>query len=118
MIRGRISSQGAPFVPLTVHGSRKRRIEAVLDTGFTGHLCVARRHRRWMHLNPVGEVETELADGSRTMQRMYVGHITFGGVKRQIFVTLTRASDSLMGTALLLDKQVRLDFRRRQLSVF
>ncbi len=117
MIRGRINAQGEPFVPLVVHGPRAQRIEAVLDTGFTGHLCLSRRHRRQMHLTSVGEVETELADGSRTMQRVYLGHITFAGDRRPVFVTLTKSQDSLIGTALLLNRQVHLDFSKRRVSV-
>src|SRR6202158_4706773 len=95
MIRGRINAQGEPFVRLVVHGARKRRIKAILDTGFTAHLCLARRHRRWMDLRPVGDVETELADGSRTMQPAYLGQITFVCGTRQVFVTLTASSGSL-----------------------
>lgn len=117
MIRGRINTQGEPFVPLMVHGPRTRRIEAVLDTGFTGHLCLARRHRREMHLTAVGAVETELADGSRTMQRVYLGQVTFAGDRRQVFVMLTKSKDSLLGTALLLNRRVHLDFRTQVVSV-
>jgi clan AA aspartic protease len=117
MIRGLINTQGEPLVPLVLHGMRKRRIDAVLDTGFTGHLCLAQRHRRSVKLTPVGEVETELADGSRILQPVHIGEITFAGVTRQVFVTLTRSRDSLLGTALLRDKRVHLDFVRRRVSI-
>ena len=70
-----------------------------------------------MHLAPVGEVETELADGNRILQRVYIGGITFAGERRRVFVTLTKSKESLVGTALLLNRQVRLDFRTRRVSV-
>ena len=106
-----------PCCPTKKFAHIRRVIEAVLDTGFTGHLCLARRHRRSMNLRLVGEVETGLADGSRTMQPVYLGTITFFGVARPVFVTLTRSSDSLIGTALLLNRQVHLDFSRHTLTM-
>jgi hypothetical protein len=41
VIRGRVSSDHEPLIPVTLHGARSTRIEAVLDTGFTA-ICVSR----------------------------------------------------------------------------
>lgn len=117
MTQGRISKQGEPVVPVALHGSGTRRVNAILDTGFTGHLCLARRHRRFAKLRRVGDVETELADGTRITQPAYIGRVTFAGETRQVLVTLTRAEDSLIGTALLSGSRVLIDFRRRLVRI-
>jgi len=115
--KGRISKHGEPVVPVALHGSRTHRIEAILDTGFTGHLCLARRHRRLVKLSRVGDVETELADGTRITQAAYLGRVTFVAETREVLVTLTGTEESLIGTALLSGRKVLLDFRRRLVRI-
>jgi predicted aspartyl protease len=112
MIRGRLATTGEPLVPLTLRGTRSHRIEAVLDTGFTGHLCLARRYRRLVGLVRLGMVEAELADGSRVAQAVYLGTVSFGRRLRSVLVTFTASNDSLVGTALLRDERVTIDFAR------
>lgn len=112
MTRGRIRAGPEPVVPVRLHGRRTRRIDAVLDTGFTGHLCLAQEHGRAMRLVPLGDVSTELADGRAVKQRAFLGEVTFDRRRRPVLVTMTASRDSLVGTALLSDKDVRIDFRR------
>jgi clan AA aspartic protease len=117
MIRGRVTSEGEPLVPITLHGRRSARIEAVLDTGFTGHISIARRHRSKMRLAKLGKIESELADGSRVVQAAYLGAVSFDGERKAVLVTISDAQDSLVGTALLRDKRVVIDFVSRRIVV-
>jgi clan AA aspartic protease len=118
MIRGRIRDGVEPIVSLTLHGRRaSREIEAILDTGFTGHLCLAKRHRAHLQLTPVGEVETEMADGRRVSLRAHTADVTFMRQRRTIIVTLTSAADSLVGTALLREMRLVVDFPRGLVEV-
>ena len=118
MIVGSVTSAGEPVVPVTIHGQARRvRIAAILDTGFTGELCLARRHRRTMKLERLGEAEAELADGSRITQAVYAGRVTFDGELRRVLVTLTNSEDSLLGTAMLRRKRLAIDFRSGRVTV-
>ena len=111
MIRGRVRAGREALVPVTIHGTRPTEIEAVVDTGFTGHICLAARLRRRMTLRRAGEGEMELADGRRVKQATYLGEVSFGR-RRAVFVTLTRSTNSLIGTSLLAGKTMRVKFVR------
>ena len=95
---------------IAIHGARPTRIQAVVDTGFTGHLCLAARLRRSMNLRRSGDVEMELADGRRVQQPAYLGKVTFDGRPRTVLVTLTRSADCLVGTSLLAGKRLGIEF--------
>ena len=112
MIRGRVRAGREALLPVTIHGTRPTEIEAVVDTGFTGHICLAARLRRRMTLRRAGEVEMELADGRRVKQATYLGEVSFDGRRRAVFVTLTRSTNSLIGTSLLAGKTMRVKFVR------
>lgn len=70
-----------------------------------------------MILEESGRGEVELADGRCIWLPTYLGEVTFDGERRQILVTVTDAEDSLVGTALLRRKRVRIDFARRTMRV-
>ena len=110
MIRGLVRSGREALVPITIHGARPAKIRAVVDTGFTGHLCLAADLRRRMTLRRSGDVELELADGRRVQQAAYVGEVTFDRRRRTVLVTLTRSLDSLVGTSLLMGKHLRVEW--------
>src|SRR5262245_44640134 len=117
MIRGRVTRDGEPLVPIVLHGRRPVRIQAVLDTGFTGHLSLARRHLGKIRVSELGTIESELADGSRDVQPAYLGSVSFDGERKSILITVTDAEDSLVGTALLREKRVLINFAARQVVV-
>ena len=70
-----------------------------------------------MALAPAGRSWIELADGRRIWRPTFVGEVTFDGRRRFVLVTLTKARDSLVGTALLRGKRLRIDFRRGHVVV-
>lgn len=117
MISRRLPSNLEPSVPITLHGRSTTLIDAVLDTGFTDFLCLSRRHRKKMALRKVGENVSAFADGRQVLEPVYLGQVTFDGVRQKVLVTLTNADDSLVGCALLRNKRVHLDFKRRTLTV-
>lgn len=112
MTRGYFGKAREPVVTITLHGSKARRIEVIIDTGFSGYLCLARRFRRHVRLRRVGREVFEYADGRRAELPVFLGRITFAGRRHEVLVTLTDARDSLIGTSLLRDLRVVLDFRR------
>ena len=77
-----------------------------------GREPLIRHLRRRMALRRAGEVEIELADGRRVLQAAFLGEISFDGRQRTVLVTLTRSTDSLIGTSLLAGKTVRVEFVR------
>ena len=98
------------LVPVVLYGARPATVRAVVDTGFSGHLCLAARLRHRMHLDRVGDVEMELADGRRIRLSAYLGEIRFDRRRQTVLVTLTRSTDSLVGTSLLAGKRLRVAF--------
>lgn len=117
MTRGRMVRDLEPTVPIVLHGRIRCRIDAVLDTGFSDYVCLSRVHRGKLHLRSVGILPYELADGSRVDEEVFLAEVTFEGQRQRVLVTLTDSSDSLVGTALLRDCSVRIDFPRRQVVV-
>ena len=117
MIVGHVTTDGDPVVTIDIHGARRFRIEAILDTGFTGHLCLARRYEKRVRLVRLGDIESELADGSCVTQPEYAAEVSFDGERRRVLVMLTDSRDSLIGTALLRKKRVAIDFPRRRVVV-
>jgi clan AA aspartic protease len=106
-----------PTVPLILHGPSTPRIAAVLDTGFSDYVCLSRANQKSMNLQPVGRMPYELADGSLVDEDVFLGEVTFDGQRQRVLVTLTDSTDSLIGTALLKDCSLRIDFVRRIVEV-
>ena len=67
-----------------------------MDTGFTGHICLAAHLRRRMALRRAGEVEIELADGRRVLQAAFLGEISFDGRQRTVRVEFVRGGTAVV----------------------
>ena len=117
MTRGRFNHKDEPLIEVTLLGKRRRAIEAVIDTGFSGDLCLSSRFRRSLQLVRYGSSEFELADGTRVVEPVYGARILFDGKQVAVLVTLTSSEDSLVGTGLLEDKELRLNFRKRTVNL-
>lgn len=115
MTRGSFSRWGEPLVPVTLEG--RRTIQAVLDTGFTGTLCLSSRQRGKTRLVPFGRIPTILADGSRIQSPTYLADVTFNGARAWVVVTTTTAADSLVGMDLLRKWDVHINARRRLVEI-
>ena len=86
-MRGRVcSSAREAIVPLTLLGSGGSRVEveAVIDTGFTGHLTLLAEVVRSLALSGRGFVEVELADGSTAALEVYDARVLWRGRERLV----------------------------------
>lgn len=112
MIRGRLGAALEPLVPIVLHGRTESAIEALVDTGFSDYVCLARRHRRRLTLVPAGSELYELADGTLVREPVYEASVTFDGARQPVLVTISRSWDTLIGMALLRGKRLEVNVRR------
>jgi|SRR3712207_2713360 clan AA aspartic protease len=110
-MRGRVcSSAREAIVPLTLLGSGDARVEveAVIDTGFTGHLTLPAGVVRSLALPGRGFVEVELADGSTSALSVYDARVLWGGWERPVPVYEAEGGP-LVGMALLRGSRLTVD---------
>ena len=110
-MRGRVvSSAREAIVPLTLLGSGGARVEveAIIDTGFTGHLTLPVGVVRSLALPRRGFLEVELADGSTTALRVYDARVLWSSRERPVPVYEAEGG-ALVGMALLRGSRLTID---------
>ena len=101
----------SPRFDVEVMGLRRRvPVTAVVDTGFDGYLCLPTAIAVGLGLELVGEALVELADGSEKIQLVFAGSVNFLGKVREVDIYVTQSDDALLGTALLADCRMVIDF--------
>ncbi len=118
MIRGRVTDLLEPVIGLVLkRAGRLKEIEAIVDTGFSGYLCLSLRYIADISLEYAFTDEFELADGRTISEDVFLGEVIFDGEEREIFVVFTASEDSLIGGSLLADHVVTIDYPRREVVI-
>lgn len=100
-----------PTVNLEARGLRGRvPVTALIDTGFSGYLCLPTHLAVGLGLELTGETNVELADGTVKRLFLFSGAVKFLGKTRKVHISLTDSRDALIGTALLADCRLSIDF--------
>lgn len=110
-MRGRVvSSAREAIVPLTLLGSGGARVEveAVIDTGFTGHLTLPAGVVRSLALPERGFVEVELADASTSALRVYDARLLWSDRERPV-PAYEAEGGPLVGMSLLRGSRLTVD---------
>ena len=110
MISGIVAS-GRATVRLTLllpNGS-SLPIEFVIDTGFTGELCLPLEVVAWMSLPFIHETRANLADNSTVLLPLHGVRILWDGEETEVLVTAT-GRRPLLGTALLHEQELMVQF--------
>jgi clan AA aspartic protease len=110
VITGRVTEQNEAVITIMVRGEGKRSItlEAVLDTGFDGCLCLSPDDVSALRLPFIGKEVVILADGSDTELHVYQASVEWHG--RLVRVPVIEAEGgALIGMALLRGSHVGLD---------
>jgi clan AA aspartic protease len=109
---------GQPRVEIEVRGSQARvQVEALLDTGFDGELSLPVGIAIQLGLELRDVVAVELADGTIRDELVFRGHLIAEGREVEISLLLTHGQEPLMGTGLLRDRRVVLDFGRGEAEI-
>jgi clan AA aspartic protease len=119
MIEGDILANGSPVIQLRVLGSRHEAIVAcIIDTGFTGFLCLPISLAVTLGLELIETTSTELADGTLVENELvFAGQAEWDGMIMDVSILLTRSEEALIGTAFLEGYLVHLDYQARTVRI-
>lgn len=111
MIRGRVSPGLEPVLELgLVQGDTVTGIPAVIDTGFSGMLCLAERYLAQRTLLFKFAEQYELANGDLMRQQVFAGRIVWDGREQEVEVITTASQDTLIGATLLQPYTLTIDY--------
>lgn len=110
MIVGTVNEALEPVIVLTVRGFNGQAIqlEAILDTGFNGHLSLLPEQAEQLGLLPTEVADSTLADGTIKTVLLYTAIVVWDGIDR---LGLAVADDvtPLVGMALLEGYHLEMD---------
>lgn len=111
---GHVDEQGWPLLTVRIKGARTEvLLEAVIDTGFDGSLCVPVEVAVQLGLDLVGFQTVEYADGRQSRELVFLGSVILGDQEKQLEISLTEAQEALIGTALLADYTLEINFSQK-----
>jgi len=118
MMIGFFDESGHPKIEIRVIGTREDvTITPTIDTGFDGQLCLPVEIAIQLGLELVSRVSVELADGSRQKTLVFSGTIEMGDQEVEAEIILTESDDPLIGTGLLRDMVLNIDFGERRVEI-
>jgi clan AA aspartic protease len=118
MIRGHVSTTLEPTIELgLVQDGTVTVIPVVIDTGFSGMLCLAERYLAQMNLTFQFLEPYELANGEIVGQQVFEGPIMFDGREQEVEVIMTASQDTLIGAALLQPYTLTIDYPNQEVRL-
>lgn len=117
-IEGRIDELLSPRLKVKVAGLRGTiELEAIVDTGFNGDLCIPITLAVQLGLILEYVHEIELADGSRKRVPVYSCNVELNTLKRRVEVILTDGTDALIGANMLKSSSMTINYKERKVTV-
>ena len=109
MMTGKIKANQEAVIELEVIGLVQRaKIEAVLDTGFTGYLMLPSDLINHLRLQLIGNRNVILGDGTTVTMDLYRAKVLWHDVERIVYV-LRADAELLVGMSLLHGSRVTLN---------
>ncbi|MDE0481200.1 MAG: hypothetical protein OXI67_01355 [Candidatus Poribacteria bacterium] len=110
MMHGTVSDRGVPIITLSIAG---QEWAAIIDTGFNGDLELPEILRDELNPQYVGRVTSALAGAQTIEEDVYLADFPFDGNIIQARTTFVIGSEILIGTHLLREYRLEIDFVRR-----
>jgi predicted aspartyl protease len=114
LIEGTVSSDGVPTIELSVVG---QTFSAIVDTGFNGDVELPLTLRHLLHAKYLGKTVSELAAGQTIEEEVYRVTFPFDGRRIRSQATFVPGTQILIGTYLLRDYRLEIDFKSRKLTL-
>jgi clan AA aspartic protease len=114
LIDGIITDDGVPAIDVEV-GSQ--HWQAVIDTGFNGELELPERLRSHVNAQFVGRVTSLLAANQRIEEDVFLVDFPFDGRTVRVQATFVEGDEILIGTRMLRDYRLRIDFPARTVAI-
>ena len=118
MIIGFVNESDEPVIEVKLDlGKEKRAVNAVIDTGFNGYISVPKKLIDESDWDFLGIEEYELASGELMRERVFLGRIEIGTEKLAVFILSSNSSDTLVGTKLLRNRVLTINFADKTLKI-
>lgn len=118
MIRGRVAATLEPVIELGLkQGDTVIVIPALIDTGFSGLLCLAERYVAQIDLTFLFNERYELANGEVVVQDVFATRIVWDGREQEVELIMTASQDTLVGAELLQPYTLTIDYPRQQVRL-
>jgi predicted aspartyl protease len=88
-----------------------------IDTGFTGDLVLPQHQIQLLNLQVGSSIKAILGDGSATELNTFTCLLEWFGEWKQIEVIANQGRFPLLGTGLLLDRVLHIDYQTKSLSL-
>lgn len=107
-----------PTVAITVIGSRRSvQLDAILDTGFTGALCLPMDVASWVGVEIAGWGRLVIADGNEVKVLRGICQLELLGETHDVTAFVTDVAEPLIGTELLDQCELHVDFQSGQVHL-
>ena len=118
MIVGYVNEALEPVIEIGLKGAAGlTKIAAVVDTGFSGELCLAGHHSDRVEMAFAFVERYELANGEVLVEDVFRGTIEFDGHEREVDMIVTASADTLIGASLLQAYTRHIDYPRRTVQI-
>ena len=119
VLTGVVNNRDEPVVRLHLLSSNNRfhPHPVIIDTGFNGNLSVPEKLAKRYGWSWIGNESYEIATGDVVEQKVFLGEIRWFGHRQQVYTVASHADDILMGTRLLRQKRLTINFQTRKLQI-
>ena len=114
MIQGEVTDDYVPMIVLECGG---QRWPTIIDSGFNGELELPELLRPHVNAQFAGRVTSFLAANQRVEEDVYLVDFTFDGRHVQAQATFVDSAEILLGTGMLRECRLEIDFPKRTVSI-
>lgn len=117
---GRVDERGRALIDIRVSNKLNGAYTAVtawIDTAFDGHLVFSLELIESLHLDSLVETEAVLADGSKVTLDTYICFVEWFGKRLPLQVIANEGRFPLLGTGLLDEHVLKIDYRSKTLEL-
>lgn len=115
-IQGKVSAAREPVVVLRAFPT-KRKFSVIIDTGFSGELCLPTNVIRTLGFERVGRETYTLANGEPVHADVHKAEILWFNLRRSVEVIALDNPQGLLGTQLLQTCRLTVHFAKRTVFI-